>query len=411
MDEKTIKEVLDSIFEYFRKNLDSDEDIASILEKVSRGAATYEDAYEYSECVASALSKAFDKVLTAEMFEAGDLDYKTLKDIMLPTYKSVHERVQAVCTDVQSFLNKKAGLGIKPAEVGYRSRRVAGIAKNASKREAFDDLRYAVEGPYLENFAQNVVDDTIKANVELHGQMGLRPKVYRILNGTGCKFCRTWAGEWQYPGVPKEVFQRHRDCRCTVVYDPGDGRKQDVWSKKFYDTNTAKEIQLRIDEASSRKSLLERVTAEYLREATPQKGTITKEDGYQDKKGEERIANWLRKTLGGDIVLQRSLDEQYKQNRADYCWKGLQWDLKTPDKASFSSVDRHLRKGFKQIMHEGADQCGGIIFDFSKLTADNETLEKWIEKSLTNRKPSKEFDILIIKDERLSEVLRYNKKR
>lgn len=46
------------------------------------------------------------------------------------------------------------------------------------------------------------------------------------------------AGVYDYSKVSNtgnNVFRRHANCDCTVVYDPGDGSKkvQDVWSKRI----------------------------------------------------------------------------------------------------------------------------------------------------------------------------------
>ena len=41
------------------------------------------------------------------------------------------------------------------------------------------------------------------------------------------------AGVYNYPDVPEDVYRRHNNCRCQVIYDPKDGsRKQDVHDKK-----------------------------------------------------------------------------------------------------------------------------------------------------------------------------------
>ena len=49
-----------------------------------------------------------------------------------------------------------------------------------------------------------------------------------------CKRCSSLAGVYEYPDVPEDVYRRHENCRCTVEYDPGDGKKlQNVHTKKW----------------------------------------------------------------------------------------------------------------------------------------------------------------------------------
>ena len=66
---------------------------------------------------------------------------------------------------------------------------------------------------------------------------GLRPRVIRRVVANCCRWCGKLAGTYTYPDVPQEVYQRHEYCRCTVEYDPGDGRRQNVHTKKWTDPN------------------------------------------------------------------------------------------------------------------------------------------------------------------------------
>ncbi|MEQ3347524.1 hypothetical protein [Peptoniphilus senegalensis] len=64
--------------------------------------------------------------------------------------------------------------------------------------------------------------------------------------GTCCDWCKEVVGTYEYPDVPKDVYRRHRFCKCTVDYLPGNGKKQDVWSKKWIDSDGNEEVQERI---------------------------------------------------------------------------------------------------------------------------------------------------------------------
>lgn len=52
---------------------------------------------------------------------------------------------------------------------------------------------------------------------------------------------------FEYPDVPKDVFRRHRYCDCTVEYDPEDGKKVNVYTKKLVDPENAGKIEARIE--------------------------------------------------------------------------------------------------------------------------------------------------------------------
>ena len=91
----------------------------------------------------------------------------------------------------------------------------------------------------------SIVDDTIKTNVDFHNKLGLKPKIVRKMNGKCCDWCKEVEGEYEYPNVPKDVFRRHRFCRCTVEYEPGNGKRQNVHTKKWQDVDSEEKLNAR----------------------------------------------------------------------------------------------------------------------------------------------------------------------
>ena len=60
----------------------------------------------------------------------------------------------------------------------------------------------------------------------------MRPTVTRTVHGhEPCNWCKSLAGTYHYPDVPTDVYKRHDRCKCSVAYDPGEGKKKDVWTK------------------------------------------------------------------------------------------------------------------------------------------------------------------------------------
>lgn len=58
--------------------------------------------------------------------------------------------------------------------------------------------------------------------------------------------CSGW-DIWIYPHVPNDVYRRHHYCYCTAEYNPGDGKRQDVWknSKKKKELDYAEKLKER----------------------------------------------------------------------------------------------------------------------------------------------------------------------
>ncbi|MFS8540694.1 MAG: hypothetical protein LOD89_01210, partial [Tissierellales bacterium] len=134
---------------------------------------------------------------------------------------------------VQELLNQKAGMRIKAQVPALNQSRIDGIIDRLDAEEVFDDIKWILDEP-VTNFTQAVVDDLVKVNVEFHYNLGLRPKIVRKAAPGCCKWCDALEGEYEYPDdVPDDVYRRHRFCRCTVEYNPGDGRRQNVWTKQW----------------------------------------------------------------------------------------------------------------------------------------------------------------------------------
>ncbi|MDO5036944.1 MAG: hypothetical protein Q4E37_01420 [Tissierellia bacterium] len=148
---------------------------------------------------------------------------------------------------VQEALNKKANINIKAVKPKLNQGRINGLVNKMAEYEDFDEGKWLLDEPVI-NFTQAVVDDTIKANADFQYKAGLHPEIVRKEAGNCCEWCKTLVGVYAYPEeVPEDVWRRHRYCRCTVDYLPGDGKKQDVWSKQWTDVDRDDKIKERID--------------------------------------------------------------------------------------------------------------------------------------------------------------------
>jgi len=73
----------------------------------------------------------------------------------------------------------------------------------------------------------------------------LKPKIIRKEFGNCCDWCKEVVGVYTYPDVPDGVYKRHRYCKCRVIFEPGDGRRQDVHTKRWIDFDKNGKIEKR----------------------------------------------------------------------------------------------------------------------------------------------------------------------
>lgn len=146
------------------------------------------------------------------------------------------------------------------------------------------------------------------------------------------------------------------------------------------------------------------VTAEYLENAIPGEGSVIIETGYDEsqREVEVKMAKWIHKTFGGNIILLKETDKVYEGKRADYLWRDRLWELKNTGSAK--SVDSVLRKALKQIR----ENPGGVIIDFGKSKDSIARIESAISERI--RKSCRfSIDVMVLKHGKVVKVIRYKK--
>lgn len=224
--------LLEEIRKSFAKNLKDDKELQRLHTKIESGKADYKDAAHYANRCGSALAKAFGKHFTGENMPQGKAYYNIASRVLEPMLLENFGMISDAACKVQEDLNRIAGLNIKVQKPPVNRDRIAGIINRVSDAEELEDVEWILQEP-VRNFSMNVVDDVLKANVDFQGKAGLRPVVVRESTGKCCKWCDNLAGVYEYPRVPSDVYRRHERCNCSVTYNPGDGRRQNVWSKRW----------------------------------------------------------------------------------------------------------------------------------------------------------------------------------
>lgn len=383
-------------------------DFLDLLGDAAFSGSSYADAEDYAEAVGTALAEAFRRNLTADTLPDGKLYWNIADRVVRPMLEQDHTLVADAAAMVQQRLNEQSGLALKAQRAMLDESRVDGILQKAAAAENFEEAAWVLDEP-VRTFSRMTVDDTLKANVDFQGGAGLTPRVIRTAESGCCKWCSAQAGTYTYPDVPQDVYRRHERCRCRVEYDPGRGRRQNVWNKQWTEGGEQRqeriafaETPLKSQSSIPKESPAENVLPEYLRTATPGVGTVTYDEGYDLTRHAEEIkaAQWLHDHLGGDIVLLNEANTD-KQKTPDYLWRDSLWDLKTvtSEKAANSAV----RHGLAQIV----GNPGGIILNFEERNFSPSELWRVIDKRLSWYNTDGKIDILVLSHGELVAVKRY----
>lgn len=230
-----VPELLEAVERSFRDNLKKSEKAKSLIQRLADGTATYDEADRYAIEVGQALAAAFHEHVTGQALPDGKMYYNIASRVLPPALRATYEDVSEYAQAMQRGMNERARIGIAAQKAAYNFDREKALIERTCRVEQYESVQKSIEGN-LVNFAQEVVTDTLHENAEFQYQAGLEPVIHRRANGGCCKWCASLAGDYPYEDVRdkgNDVFRRHRDCRCRVTYDPGEGRIQNVHTKRW----------------------------------------------------------------------------------------------------------------------------------------------------------------------------------
>lgn len=227
-----VPELLATIEQQFTEKMLKSKKLAQSLKRMNDGKATYLDANDYAVEIGEILSDVFKNTINSDVLPDGKMYYNIADRLLNKTLKQNYDLIANYSEQIQTLLNQQANIGLKVQVPSINQDRIDGLINRVSSQDQYNDIKWMLDEPVV-NFSQSIVDDSIKANADFHAKAGLMPKLIRRAEGKACKWCRSLAGSYDYYNAPDDIYRRHQRCRCTVDYVPGDGRKQDVWSKKW----------------------------------------------------------------------------------------------------------------------------------------------------------------------------------
>ena len=242
------KEFLDELQEEFNKKYSSSKKITSLVKKLKDGKATSQDAFDYAKEVGNLRKLVLQDKITEDILNDGYLGYRNALDIFSKSLYENYELINQYCRNTFTQVNRNAGIGLNGVSVEYDQEKTDGVIECAVK-DRYTITRDETEEAVVTN-AKGYYDKSVRKNADFQYKSGLQPKIIRTAVGKTCKWCQSLAGTYDYYEVSdtyNDVFRRHSNCDCLVVYSPKKGKYQDVWSKgwmnnKGYDTEKYKRI-------------------------------------------------------------------------------------------------------------------------------------------------------------------------
>lgn len=246
-----VPELAKDIDESFKLKTKESRVLKDKLLRLKKKIANHEDSSQFAKELGDILADAFKDNLKYGVLPDGKMYYNIADRLINPRLKENYNIINDYGKEVQTRLNKDAGISIKTIDSEYNEDKVRGIVNYVSNSDKYEDVADTFYSS-IENFSMSVIDNLIRSNADFHYKAGLSPKIIRKSNGHCCDWCSSLVGVYDYEDVKdtgNAVFRRHRHCDCTVIYDPNDGgKKRNVHThKEWTDPDKDDKIKERIE--------------------------------------------------------------------------------------------------------------------------------------------------------------------
>ena len=189
------------------------------IQKLDSGSGTYSEVGSIAELLGDKIAE-----LTGEQYS---------EEVLVNYLVAGHELVSMAGEVAQKNLNDAAQIGLKPLTRKFPSSKVNNLVEELSR---LDDSEVASEiARSVPTLMMGMVDDMVAYNRDFQANAGLRPIIVRTWSGSypshdtkHTDWCHDLAGTYVYGTEPKEVYARHKGCRCKVEYYPNARAKANI---------------------------------------------------------------------------------------------------------------------------------------------------------------------------------------
>jgi hypothetical protein len=237
-------ELLEQVRRTFQTKRANDKTLGTLYWAIQDGRADYETVNRYAIRLGELLTESIRLKISASDLPDGRFYQELAEELIDPLLTDNYELISTAAVTAQNTMNRAAGIGLNAVKPTINQDRVQGLVDKVSSYDTYEEAAWVLAEPVV-NFSQSVVNDAIRENVDAQARAGLHPTVKRIAESGCCEWCANLAGEYAYP-VDREVYRRHNYCRCIVLFDPGNGKVQNVHTKIEYDSAAKAERDSRI---------------------------------------------------------------------------------------------------------------------------------------------------------------------
>lgn len=209
----------------------TDPQLRAVLNRVKKGTADFKDTAAYSTKFAHLLGKTLsDNVL--------EIPTDVRETIATELLRYGYDDLNTVLAEVQTSLDAAAGIHIRPQQAAFPAERVQQYVHSLVDPTVNDNTIQRRARSGSDTITKSFHDDYIQKNATFRNDAGL--SCYIVREGSNCcEWCSGVAGKYKFGTQPDDIFRRHDNCDCTIIYDGqvlrgkqnADGSRSKTWEE------------------------------------------------------------------------------------------------------------------------------------------------------------------------------------
>ena len=220
------KQAYERVTAEYERRAAADRRLTALRDKLGAETVTLKDAHNYVDRSAELFGQVFGR--TVLDIAQGERE-GTCTALMRDRVSDIDE----VSESVQSAVLARQGLNISPKSEAYPEKRIFTLAHSLEDPTATEEQITRRAESASATVMRSRFDENMKKGAKTCAAAGLKTYIVRDGSSKCCPWCGEIVGRYVYGSEPKDVYRRHDNCSCSVVYESGRGR-QNVWSKQTW---------------------------------------------------------------------------------------------------------------------------------------------------------------------------------
>ena len=204
------------LYEIVRKEIDArastDPAFRYHQQQIARGNGDFTNSAKCSQILADVLGEKLAKHILDLPPDSGrsEVCQRLLKDHF--------DEISRNFEQVQRSQDQKNGIGLGTVKPPFPAERARQAGHSLDDPTVSDEtIQRRCKGA-VTNVAKSMHDNLVKENAKVRNDLGLKPTIQRF--GTApCAWCADVAGKYRFGEQPDDIFRRHDNCNCTIIYD------------------------------------------------------------------------------------------------------------------------------------------------------------------------------------------------